>query len=146
MRFFLDENLPPQVARALALVGYPITHPEEHGKRGAKDPALITWLAQNQFVWITKDDDARKRHIDRIREAGVTVVWVRGLEGRKNRVSIQQMHLMLTVKLQDLMEELQKLTGPRHFMLYLSGRRPVLRTLQADAIQSGKPLRARRGR
>ena len=64
----------------------------------------------------------------------------------KNRVSIQQMHLMLTVKLQDLMEALQKLTAPRHFMLFLSGRRPVLRTLQADAIQSGKPLRARRGR
>lgn len=74
MQFFLDENLPPKVAQALALVGYPITHPEVHGKRGEKDPELIAWLAQNQFVWITKDDDARKRHIDKITQAGASVV------------------------------------------------------------------------
>ncbi len=53
IRFSLDENLPPNVARALSLVGYPISHPEDHAKRGAKDPVLITWLAENQFVWIT---------------------------------------------------------------------------------------------
>ena len=146
MQFFLDENLPPQVARALALVGYSIAHPDEHGKRGEKDPDIIVWLAQNQFVWITKDDDARKRHIGQIGQAGVSVVWVRGLAGRKNAVSIQQVHLMLTVKLEELIEKLEESTGPRHFMLYLSGRRPVLKALQSDTIQPGKPLRARRSR
>ena len=80
---------PPQVAVALALVGYPITHPDEHDKRGEKDPELITWFAQNQLVWITKDDDARKRHIGHITQAGVSVVWVRGLAGRKNVVSLK---------------------------------------------------------
>jgi predicted nuclease of predicted toxin-antitoxin system len=142
VQFFLDENLPPQVAIALALVGYPITHPDEHDKRGEKDPELITWLAQNQLVWITKDDDARKRHIGRIMQAGVSVVWVRGLAGRKNVVSLKQVHLMLTVKLDELIEQLQKSTAPRHFMLYLSGRRAVLRPLQTETIQPGKPLRA----
>ena len=79
-----------------------LAHPDEHGKRGEKDPDLIVWLAQNQFVWVTKDDDARKRHIGQIGQAGVSVVWVRGLAGRKNAVSIQQVHLMLTVKLEEL--------------------------------------------
>ena len=146
IRFFLDENLPPQIARALALVGYPITHPEDHDKRGEKDPDLIGWLGRNQFVWITKDDDARKRYINQIGQAGVSVVWVRGLDGRKNRVNTQQVHLMLTVKLQDLVEKLQEATVPRHFMLYLSGKRPVLKPLQADTIQPRKALRARKGR
>ncbi|MDE2817601.1 MAG: DUF5615 family PIN-like protein [Chloroflexota bacterium] len=146
MRFFLDENLPPQVARALALVGYPISHPAEHGKRGEKDPDLITWLAQNQFVWITIDDDARKRHIGQIGQAGVSVVWVRGLGGRKNIVTIKQVHLMLTVKLEELIEKLEASNQPLHFMVYLSGKRPVLKPLQADTIQQGKPLRARRNR
>ena len=146
MQFFLDENLPPQVARALALVGYPISHPDEHGKRGEKDPNLIRWLAQNQFVWITKDDDARKRHIVQIERTGVSVVWVRGLAGRKNLISIQHVHLMLTVKLEELIEKLQESTGPRHFMLYLSGRRTVLKPLRTDSIQPGKPLRARKTR
>lgn len=146
MQFFLDENLPPQVARALSLVGYPITHPDEHGKRGEKDPDLITWLAQNQLVWITKDDDARKRHSGQIEQSGVSVVWVRGLAGKKNVVSIQQVHLMLTVKLDEIIEQLEKSIGPRHFILYLSGRRTVLKPLQTEGIQLGKPLRARRSR
>lgn len=146
MQFFLDENLPPKVAQALALVGYPITHPDDHGKRGEKDPELITWLAHNQFVWITKDDDARKRHIHQITQAGVSVVWVRGLAGRKNTVSIQQVHLMLTVKLEELIEKLEASNRPLHFMVYLSGRRTVLKTLQAEAVQQGKSLRARGNR
>ncbi len=146
MRFFLDENLPPQVARALALVGYPISHPAEHGKRGEKDPELITWLAQNQFVWVTIDDDARKRHIGHIGRAGVSVVWVRGLDGRKNRVTIKQVHLMLTVKLEDLIEKLAASNRPLHYMVYLAGKRPVLKQLQVDTIEHGKPLRARRNR
>ena len=49
MQFFLDENLPTQVARALALVGYPITHPDEHGKRGEKDPNLICLASPKPF-------------------------------------------------------------------------------------------------
>ena len=51
---------------------------------------------------------------------------------------------MLTVKLEELIVKLEESTGPRHFMLYLSGRRPVLKALQSDTIQPGKPLRARR--
>jgi predicted nuclease of predicted toxin-antitoxin system len=144
--FFLDENLPPQVARALALVGYPITHPDAHSKRGAKDPELITWLAQNQLTWITKDDNARKKHIGQIRQAGVSVVWVRGLEGRKNTLTVQQVHLLLTVRLQELTDTLREAPGPRHFMLYLSGKRAVLKPLQAESIQAGKPLRTRKVR
>ena len=111
-----------------------------------RTPELITWLAQNQFVWITKDDDARKRHIGHIGQAGVSVVWVRGLDGRKNIVSIKQVHLMLTVKLEELIEELRASTRPLHFMVYLSGKRTALKPLQAEAIQQGKPLRARGNR
>ena len=118
MQFFLDENLPPRVARALALVGFPITHPDEHGKRGEKDPALITWLAQNHFVWITKDYAARKLHAKELKREGVSVVWVRGLEGSRNTVNMQQVHLMLTVKLPRIAEIIQNASGPMYFVLY----------------------------
>ena len=66
MQFFLDENLPPQVARALALVGYPITHPDEHGKRGEKDPDLIVWLAQTSSYGSRKTMTREKGMLDRL--------------------------------------------------------------------------------
>lgn len=53
---------------------------------------------------------------------------------------------MLTVKLEEQIEKLQASTRPLHFMLYLSGRWTVLKTLQAEAIQQGKPLRAQGNR
>ena len=65
---------------------------------------------------------------------------------RKNTVSIQQVHLMLTVKLEELIEKLEASNRPLHFMVYLSGRRTVLKALQAEAIQQGKPLHARGNR
>ena len=146
IRFFLDESLPPRVARELAGIGHSITHPEVHGKRGAKDPDLISWLAQNQFAWITKDHAAKRVHGDQLKREGVSVVWVRGLGGTKNAVNAQQVHLMLTVGLPRIVEKMKDATGPMYFVLSLTKRGPKLVALSDDDVGSGEASRARMGR
>lgn len=144
VRFFLDENLPPQVARALALVGYTITHPQEAEKRGEKDSKLISWLAREQYVWITKDHAARRVHGDQLKREEVSVNWVKGLEGQKNAVNTQQVHLMLTVELPKIIEKMQGATGPLYFALSLTNKGPRLVTLHEEAVGTGKSLRTQR--
>ena len=144
VRFFLDENLPPQVARALALVGYLITHPQDEDKRGEKDAELISWLAREQYVWITKDHAARKVHGDQLLRESVSVVWVKGLEGKKNTVNTQQVHLMLTVELPKIIEKMQSATGPMYFALSLTSNGPRLVILRDEAVGTGKSSRALR--
>jgi hypothetical protein len=144
--FFLDEGLPYLVAQVLRTIGYPITDAHYEGMLGWLDPDVIEWLAQRKLTWITKDDEARKAHIQSIRRFGTSVVWVRGVDGRKNVISQQQLHRMLTVKLPEVEQQLQNARGPRHFVLYLNGDSPALRTLNDSEITSGQPLISSRRR
>ena len=126
IRFFLDESLPPQVGEALRLVEYPITTPVLTGKRGYEDEDLLPWLAEEGYVWVTKDEDALRRHRDTIIRHELSVVWVRGLQRKKGTISIRQVFLILAVTLPRIERELSATHRPRHYLAFLrSDDRPA---------------------
>jgi predicted nuclease of predicted toxin-antitoxin system len=125
--FYLDENFPYQVAEALSLVGYPITHPAAQGQLEAKDPKLIPFLARKHMVWITKDDDARSRHRKELLTNGVSVVWIRGVDRQKSRMTPKQLHLLLASKLDEIERRVRSARGSVYFLLYMNGERPTLK-------------------
>ena len=129
-RFLLDECLPFQVAESLAVVGYPITNHRKENLVGKKDPEVLAWLESHDCVWITKDANARKAHWQDITKRQVSVVWIRGLDRADQKVTLQALHLMLTVKLGEIQAKLAQARGPRHFTIHLAGERPVLRRLE----------------
>jgi predicted nuclease of predicted toxin-antitoxin system len=151
VRFFLDEGLPAQVGQALALVDYPIETADDHKNRSTKDEDLIPWMAEQGFVWITKDDEARAEHANAIRRYRISVIWVRGLErrkgagGRKNVISAKELHLMLTVKLAEIEAEIAEARGPRYYLVWLAaGNAPKKTVLTEDKAFKGRLGRASR--
>ena len=131
-RFLLDESLPPQVADVLNQVGYSITSCRAEGLAGRKDEELIPWMAERDYVRVTKDDAAGSAHQDAIRRSQISVVWVRGLERRnrtatRNTISVKELHRMLTDELDAIRDIVAQARGPRYFMVYLRNYRPVLK-------------------
>lgn len=137
---FLDECLPYRIADILKEIGYPITswHEEFKGEQGTKDPWLIPYLGAKKYVWITKDDEAKKEHESEIRTAGISVVWVRGLQlhgakPSKNIIKVKDLHRMLTDKLDYIEHEIAKAKKAIHFLLYMkSGGIPVVRKVTLE--------------
>lgn len=133
--FFLDECLPYQIAYALKQFGHPITcwHEEFQQQQGIKDTPLIQYLGAKKYAWITKDDEAKREHENDIRSAGISVIWIRGLERtkgqpKKNIVSIKHVHRMLTDKLDVIEQELGQSRGPIYYLMWMaSGGKPVLK-------------------
>ncbi len=84
-------------------------------------------MAQEGYVWITKDYAARVKHRDTIRQSRISVVWVRGAEPMTgNNISIEQLRRMLTVKLDDISIAVSNSQGPGYFLLYMRGNTPML--------------------
>jgi len=51
----LDENLPPKVAQALAVIDFPVTHVIDHLPRGTADEELFVEAAKRDWVLVTRD-------------------------------------------------------------------------------------------
>lgn len=139
--FYLDECLPYKIALYLKDVGYPITcwYEEFQQQQGFKDPYLIPYLGAKGYTWITKDDEAKKEHENEIRTAGISVVWVRGLERRKgtppskNSITVQDLHRMLTDKLNPIAEVITNSKTALYFLLYMkSGNVPALHKITLE--------------
>lgn len=109
------------MAEALRLVDYPVLDWETEQKRGTKDRVLIPWMAEQGLVWITKDDAAKRAHITEIRRARLSVLWVRGIERDKRRVSPQDLHVMLTNRLLRVAKTVAAARSPAHHELYIHG-------------------------
>lgn len=108
------------------MVHFPISSVLKEGKRGTKDPALIEWMASSKLTWVTKDDEAKREHLDNIVKSRISSVWIRGIDRVKNRISAQQVHLMLTVKLPRIIATIESSKGPCHFILWISGEKTVM--------------------
>ena len=124
MTFYLDECLPHQIAAMLNQVGHPITSWSEEfaGQQGLKDPYLIPYLGGKGYTWITKDDRAKREHEPEIRAAQISVVWVSGLERptntpKQNKVTVKDLHRMLTDKLDVLEQAITGSNKPQYFTL-----------------------------
>ena len=109
--FCYDEGLPPEIGRVLAHVGYPVVMAE----KGVLDEILIPWMGDRHYTWITKDDRSKTEHEGKILDAGISIVFVRGLSHLKgkrsslqrNTISLKDILLMLVVKLDVIANELK---------------------------------------
>ena len=73
--FYYDEGLSPRIGEVLAHVGFSL----EVGERGLPDEVLISEMGRKGQAGITKDDRARAQHEAAIREAVISIVFLRGL-------------------------------------------------------------------
>ena len=74
MRFLVDAQLPPALARRIAALGHQAQHVADCGLAGAPDDAIWTHAASVGAVIVTKDEDFAVR---RVLQAGPAVVWLR---------------------------------------------------------------------
>jgi uncharacterized protein with PIN domain len=66
MRFLVDAQLPPALARWLAAEGHEAEHVSDCGLSGAADPAIWDHAASVDAVIVTKDEDfAQRKTLDR---------------------------------------------------------------------------------
>ena len=75
MRFLVDAQLPPALARWLASRGHEASHVMDHGLEAASDPEIWNFAVQVSAVIVTKDEDFAQRKA--LAKGGPSVIWVR---------------------------------------------------------------------
>jgi predicted nuclease of predicted toxin-antitoxin system len=75
LRFLVDAQLPPALARVVAAAGHEAEHVADIGLEAAPDAAIYDYARRHGCVLITKDEDFRERR--RRADRGPCVVWVR---------------------------------------------------------------------
>ncbi len=75
MRFLIDAQLPPALAKALRDEGHEAEHLEDVGLRHAKDPAIWEYARLHHRILITKDEDFVERY--RRQTDGPALLWLR---------------------------------------------------------------------
>jgi predicted nuclease of predicted toxin-antitoxin system len=81
MRFLVDAQLPPALARWIESQGYVAEHVHDFAGEGASDRSLWAYAATIGAVIISKDEDFVS--LRSIEPEGVAVVWVRVGNTRK---------------------------------------------------------------
>ncbi len=75
MRFLVDAQLPPALARWLASRGHIAEHVGDRGMQAASDAVIWDYALQVSAAIITKDDDFCKLKL--LHPPGPTVIWIR---------------------------------------------------------------------
>ncbi len=75
MRFLVDAQLPPALARWLAAQGHDAEHVVDCRLEGADDSAVWDYAGAIGAVIVSKDEDFAIRHFSRM--SGPAVVWIR---------------------------------------------------------------------
>ncbi len=75
LRFIVDAQLPPALAKALRDAGHDAEHVEDVGLRHAKDPPIWAYARDHQCILVTKDEDFVERY--RRLDDGPTLLWLR---------------------------------------------------------------------
>jgi predicted nuclease of predicted toxin-antitoxin system len=75
MRFIIDAQLPPALARLLAAHGHEAEHVADIGLRDADDSPIWSYALQHQAIIVTKDEDFPHR----LSQSTVApaIVWIR---------------------------------------------------------------------
>jgi predicted nuclease of predicted toxin-antitoxin system len=82
VRFLVDAQLPPALARWLESLGHEATHVFDHGLAGADDRHIWQHALTTGAVIVTKDEDFALRRT--LEEVGPAVLWVRLGNTRKS--------------------------------------------------------------
>ncbi len=75
MRFLVDAQLPPALARWLAAHGYEAEHVGDKGMQAASDTAIWDYALASSAAIVTKDEDFAQRKV--LTATGPVVVWIR---------------------------------------------------------------------
>ena len=75
MRFLVDAQLPPALARWLAAQGHDAAHVGDLGMQGASDAAIWDHALVSSSAIVTKDEDFAQRKV--LTDSGPVVVWIR---------------------------------------------------------------------
>ena len=75
MRFLVDAQLPPALARWLAEAGHTAEHVADSGMESAEDTPIWTRALATNAVIVTKDEDFANRIL--LQPAGPAVLWLR---------------------------------------------------------------------
>jgi predicted nuclease of predicted toxin-antitoxin system len=75
MRFLLDAQLPPALARWLVPAGHEAEHLGDHDMQAAPDTAIWDLALRDNAVIVTKDEDFARRRA--LTDIGPSVVWIR---------------------------------------------------------------------
>ena len=75
MRFVVDAQLPPALARLLTSHGHTAEHVSEIGLSDANDSAIWAYALQNQAIIVTKDEDFHHRFSHT--SIAPVIVWLR---------------------------------------------------------------------
>lgn len=75
MRFLVDAQLPPRLARVLSEMGHPSEHLEDVDLRHAPDRAVWAFAIKRGATIVTKDEDFVERF--RRQGEGPPIVWLR---------------------------------------------------------------------
>jgi predicted nuclease of predicted toxin-antitoxin system len=84
MRFLVDAQLPPALARWLVAVGYEAEHVSDVGLGGARDDAIWSFALACGAVVVTKDEDFAQRKA--LEKDGPAIVWIRVRNSRKREL------------------------------------------------------------
>ena len=75
MRFLVDAQLPPALAKWIAEKGYSASAVRDQGLRNSDDGSIVNFSTESDWVVVAKDDDIVERAIGR--KDGARVVWLR---------------------------------------------------------------------
>ena len=99
MRFLVDAQLPPALARFLEAHGHEAKAARETGLREADDTAIWTFAQAGGWVVVTKDEDFAERSLQSA--TGPQVLWLR-IGNSTNRVLFAWLEPLLRAAVQDL--------------------------------------------
>ncbi len=75
MRFLVDAQLPPALARWFVASGHEAEHVGDKGMQAASDTAIWDYALASSAAIVTKDEDFAQRKV--LTAAGPVVVWIR---------------------------------------------------------------------
>ncbi len=120
VRFLIDENLAPGVARAFAHVAFNARSNDEVGLGSSDDPDVIKFCGHWGAVWITQDIDARKRAAYKplVEKLKVSAVFIR--LPRAKGMSMKDRFALLA-RWMPWLESRYEAKRPRYFLLGTRG-------------------------
>jgi predicted nuclease of predicted toxin-antitoxin system len=75
LRFLIDAQLPPRLARRLSDLGHEATHVADIGLAGASDATIWNIAIERTAILMTKDQDFAIARV--ARDEGPAVIWIR---------------------------------------------------------------------
>jgi predicted nuclease of predicted toxin-antitoxin system len=75
LRFLIDAQLPPRLARRLSELGHEAIHVADIGLAGAADAAIWNTAIERAAILVTKDQDFAIARV--ARDEGPAIIWIR---------------------------------------------------------------------